>query len=78
MATKTIPASYEHKCDACGKTEISYSDDRPKYWALMVLIRDAYDYQGSACGDATARLLMCGSCQDQFVTMVNDLAGHKI
>lgn len=74
MATRKIEASYEHICDGCGAMERTTSTGRPKYWADLHILQDAYDYQGCAVADGSVKRLLCSACK----SAVSDAANAAI
>lgn len=69
MAVREIPASYEYTCDGCGAKQNAKS--RPPHWTRLKIERDAYDYQGNACADASIDRLLCKSCSEIVFNAVN-------
>ena len=77
MTIREIPKSFEYTCDGCGEVHVDhnasghYTDSRPPHWANLVFARTAYDYQGSACADATIIRLLCEKCSDRVAKAIN-------
>lgn len=71
MAVRKIEASYEHVCDGCGAVERTASTSRPKYWADLHILQDAYDYQGCAVADGSVKRLLCRECASDVADWVN-------
>lgn len=78
MTIREIPKSFEYICDGCGVKHLQenatghYSNSRPAHWATLTLAREAYDYQGSACADATIKRLLCEKCSGQVAAAINE------
>jgi len=72
MAVKTIPQSYEHKCDGCGKTEHSSSSSRLSHWSVLAISRDAHDYSGAAVADGSITRLLCETCGSVVAEAVSE------
>lgn len=71
MAVREIAARFEIVCDGCAKTVEQNSKNRPEYWSKLILQRDAYDFQGSACADATVERLLCANCTTKIAGAIN-------
>jgi len=71
MATREIPATYQHVCDGCGTTLVAASNSRPRHWSNLTLARDQYDFQGAAVADGTIRRLLCDKCSGEVIDAVN-------
>jgi len=77
MAIREIPKSYEYTCDGCQFVHIQenasghYFNSRPPHWASLTFARDAYDYQGAACADATVKRLLCAMCAGKVALAIN-------
>lgn len=78
MAMREIPASYEHKCDGCGKLQNTTSTSRPPHWCDLILAQDAYDFQGAAVADGTIRRLLCSECKDVASAAINSAIRRQI
>jgi len=78
MAISEIPAQRVFKCDGCGfeKTEVA-GTSRPRYWANFHVLRDAYDFQGAACADASVKLILCNECADTAAKAVNTAIAQR-
>ena len=83
MAIRAIPPAYDYVCDVCGKLHRQenagghYTDSRPPHWANLVVKQSAYDYQGSACADATTTRLLCDDCRPEIVSLINGWADTR-
>ena len=77
MAVREIPTSFEHVCDACGRTVERPSKSRPQYWSNLAIGRDAYDYSGAAVADGSVHKLLCGKCSDVVYDAVNKAIARK-
>lgn len=71
MSVRKIEASFEHICDGCGAVERTASTSRPKYWADLHILQDAYDYQGCAVADGSVKRLLCSACRSVVVDAAN-------
>lgn len=72
MSTKTIPMSYLHVCDGCGREVASPYQRRPSNWCDLSVGKDALDYQGQAVGDASIKWLLCSDCSSAVIAGIND------
>lgn len=79
MSIETIPQAFKYTCDLCGKEHLQvnasghYSNSRPPHWATLIVAQDAYDYQGSACADATIKRLLCDDCRPLIIAAINEV-----
>lgn len=71
MSVRKIEASYEHVCDGCRAMERTASTSRPKYWADMHILQDAYDHQGCAVADGSVKRLLCADCTSAVAAAAN-------
>jgi len=72
MSLRKIEASFEHICDGCGAVERTASTSRPKYWADLHILQDAYDYQGCAVADGSVKRLLCQECKSYVSEAANE------
>lgn len=75
MGVEVIPETKIFTCDGCGlKHEIkraTTSWTRPPHWTRLHWERDAYDFQGNACADASVHRLLCASCSTVLGEAIN-------
>lgn len=77
MTIREIPKSFEYTCDGCGALHVQenanghYTDSRPPHWSRLKLSRTAFDFQGSACADASVEKLLCEKCTERMVSAIN-------
>ena len=72
MAVREIAASFEVKCDGCGKVVTQPSKNRPLHWTDLHILRDLYDFQGAACADGSVKRVLCDECSTVVFQAVND------
>lgn len=83
MAIQEIPRAFLYVCDGCKaehKQENAgghYSNSRPSHWATLKIGREAYDFQGAACADASIERLLCESCATKVFAAVNTAIGGQ-
>ncbi len=68
MSTKNIPAQTIKTCDAC---QCAMDGRNSRENGGLHLKRDALDFQGSPCADASVRLDLCDSCLHKVATAIN-------
>lgn len=77
MGILEIPKSFEYTCDACGEKHVQknasghYTNSCPPHWAQLMLVQDAYDYQGAAVADGTLKRLLCRKCTEIVSDAIN-------
>jgi hypothetical protein len=74
---REIPRAFVCIRDSC-KTEHRqenagghYTDSRPPHWIRLKIARSAHDYQGYACADASVERLLCDTCADRILGIIN-------
>jgi hypothetical protein len=78
MAITEIPRAFLYTCDGCGKQDKQenasghYTDSRPPHWTRIKVARTAYDFQGSACADASIERLLCPDCSERVIAAINN------
>lgn len=70
MSTQTIPEKKIITCDCC-RQQIEGAVTRREGGGLH-LKRDALDWHGHACADASVKLDLCDSCLGKVVKAVNE------
>lgn len=70
MSTRTVPAEKVVTCDCCRKDVGAPGVKRSRSGELHVL-RDALDFQGYVCADASIKLDLCDSCLNIIATAIN-------
>ncbi len=81
MAIREIPRAFVYVCDGCKQEHTQenagghYSNSRPPHWANLKIARDAYDFQGAACADASIERLLCEDCATKVFNAVNKSLG---
>lgn len=68
MAEHIIPERRYSTCDVCG---VERTKATANYDARLTLKRDAIDYQGNACADASVKRDLCDACHDAIAAAVN-------
>lgn len=78
MAIKGIPESWVYICDACRaesaeKTKVRF----PKYWSILTVSQDSYDYQGCAVADGAVTRLLCMECTELVTKAINEAVNAR-
>jgi hypothetical protein len=72
MGVREIEARFEITCDGCRKQVLQAHKSRPAHWSDLHILRDLYDFQGSACADGSVKRLLCEDCSTVVFGAVND------